>query len=118
LKFDAHWAARTHGRERAWAMADVDHAVGRSVERAARRERTRPIDRRPIAAEERARFQRELARARRVWQERLGLADYVSLRALDKATLDREAIPMALENLDYLKVTRRRVTPPIRRKIA
>ena len=47
----------------------------------------------------------------------LGVPDYETLRPLDKAKLDRKAVPAALEKLQYLTVTRRRATPPIRRKI-
>lgn len=118
LKLDAQWSAIRHDRAGAWAVEDLQYALARSLARADLRERSRPLDRRPISAEERARFQRELARMREAWARRLDLPRYDTLSRLDKATLDRKAVPAALEKLEYLTVTRRRVTPPIRRKIA
>jgi hypothetical protein len=118
LKLDAQWSAMRHSRADAWAEEDLQHALARSLDRAALRKRSRPLDRTPITAEERAEFLRELAGSRAAWQRRLELADYETLNRLDKAKLDRKAVPAALEQMQYLTVTRRRVTPPIKRKIA
>jgi transposase InsO family protein len=117
VKIDAQWSAIRHDRAGAWAEADLQHALQRSLARAALRERSSPLDRRPLPPEARVVFQRELAGQRAAWQARLGMPDHETLRRLDKAKLDRKAVPAALEKLQYLTVTRRRVTPPIRRKI-
>jgi len=118
VKIDALWSAIRHDRAGAWAEADLQHALARSLRRAALRETSRPLDRRPLCPAARLAFQDALRRARAKGQQCLGLPAYDGLRRLDKAKLDRQAIPEALEKTGYLTVTRRRVTPPIRRQIA
>lgn len=118
VKIDALWSAIGHDRTGAWAHEDLQHALDRSLARAALREGVRPMDRRPIPVEARVAFQQELTRAREAWEKRLEVPGYETLSRLDKAKLDRKAIPATLEKMRYLTVTRRRVTPPIKRKIA
>ena len=68
----------------------------------------------PITPQQRQDFQQAVRQNEKAIRLELGYRPDEELKHKARATLDRESISRALQGLGYLRVTRRRVTPPFK----
>lgn len=116
VKTRAHHIAARHGREACWSCDDVEGArlaCNELVRPGAPSPETKWQARESVSGEERERFRKELARARKELDS-AAETDHNDLMAREEAQRERESITRALGRLGYFTVRRRRIPLPLK----